>query len=980
MTDAFDRLKTALADRYAIQEEVGAGGMATVYLAEDLKHHRQVAVKVLRPELAATLGPERFLREIETAARLTHPHILPLYDSGEAGGFLYYVMPYIDGESLRERLVQHGELPIADAVKILREVVDALAHAHEQGVVHRDIKPDNVMLSGRHALVTDFGVAKAVSEATGRAKLTTAGVALGTPAYMAPEQATADPTMDHRADIYAVGAVGYEMLTGRPPFTGTTQQEVLSAHVTRTPDPVTKHRETVPPALAQLVMKCLEKKPADRWQSAEELLPQLEALATPSGGVTPTDTRPVTGLTSLRRRPTPAILITGILVVAAAITVLLLRGRTRASELDPDLLAVAPFDVIGSGLEMWGEGLSDMLSHSLDGAGPLRTVSPSLVVRRWDGRADPTSSAQLGASVGAGLAVYGRLVAAGGDSVRLAATLLDVASENVIGDAEVRSHRDHVDRLADSLAVRLLGQLSGIRELGAVQLHSLGSSSPAALKAFLQGEQHYRRFALDSAVIYYGRAIELDTTFALAYNRLGQTAGWGIQVGPVNALLLQAGALNRGLAVRESLLVAADSILAVVLAPATTPDSTTWALLRRLSATLERADRSYPNDPEIQYKIGEARLHFPLFGRRPEPALESFARAIELDSGFAPAYVHLIELQIGLQDIEGARQSIAAFSALGPRGADAEASRITEALLSGGPARSPEVELLLDTASVQALGGAWSDVRTLPDSAETAIRVGRAHYEKASPSSGSAFARRSLASSMAFRGHLQEARAITSERGDGLFWDRYVFTELALLGAVPPERAAEVFETWLESELLNRQHQFPMPWWASVGDTAAIQRARAVSESQIRSDTVSSTGIGWANWAIRKANFYLALARRDTVEALQLAERFPEYTCQSGCYYQRLTKAQLLTAAGRDREAAQLLDEGSNNVDLFRVPGDVTWQLERARVHDRLGNTDKAIRDYAFVVDVWRHADDLLQPFVTEAREALRRLTGELQQ
>ncbi len=301
MSDVFERLTLALSDRYSIKEEVGAGGMATVCLAEDLKHHRKVAVKVLRPELAAALGPERFLREIEIAAQLQHPHILPLHDSGEADGFLYYVMPYVKGESLRERLAQHGELPIADAVKILCEVVDALAHAHEQGVVHRDIKPDNVMLSGRHALVTDFGVAKAVSEATGRAKLTTAGVALGTPTYMAPEQATADPLMDHRADIYAVGVVGYEMLAGRPPFTGTTQQEVLAAHLTQSAEPVTKYREAVPPALAALVMRCLEKKPADRWQSAEELLPQLEALATPSGGVTPTETMPMASVHRPRR-------------------------------------------------------------------------------------------------------------------------------------------------------------------------------------------------------------------------------------------------------------------------------------------------------------------------------------------------------------------------------------------------------------------------------------------------------------------------------------------------------------------------------------------------------------------------------------------------------------------------------------------------------------------------------------------------------
>jgi serine/threonine-protein kinase len=215
VSNPIERLTSALSDRYKIESELGSGGMATVYLAEDVKHHRQVAVKVLRPDLAAALGPERFLREIEVAAQLHHPHVLPLYDSGDADGFLYYVMPYERGQSLREKLAKEGELPISDAVRILRDVVDALAHAHKLGVVHRDIKPDNVMLSERHAVVTDFGVAKAVTEATGRHQLTTAGVALGTPAYMAPEQASADPNIDHRADIYAVGALAYELLTGR---------------------------------------------------------------------------------------------------------------------------------------------------------------------------------------------------------------------------------------------------------------------------------------------------------------------------------------------------------------------------------------------------------------------------------------------------------------------------------------------------------------------------------------------------------------------------------------------------------------------------------------------------------------------------------------------------------------------------------------------------------------------------------------------
>ncbi len=306
--------------------------MATVYLAFDLKHHRKVAVKVLRPELAATLGADRFSREIETAAQFQHPHILPLLDSGEAQGFLYYVMPYVEGESLRDRLVRHGELPIHDAVKILVEIVDALAHAHAHGVAHRDIKPDNVLLSGRHALVMDFGVAKALSEATGRQQLTTAGVALGTPAYMAPEQAAGDPHLDHRVDIYAVGVLGYELVAGRPPFTGGTPQEVLAAHVSRAPEPVTKWRPACPPALAEIIMKCLEKRPADRWQTADELLAQLEPLVTPSGGTTPTGMRPSAARPRrpVWRRGAVAAVVLIVLGVGGAV---LLRGRPAVFEL-----------------------------------------------------------------------------------------------------------------------------------------------------------------------------------------------------------------------------------------------------------------------------------------------------------------------------------------------------------------------------------------------------------------------------------------------------------------------------------------------------------------------------------------------------------------------------------------------------------------------------------------------------------------------
>ena len=291
------QLIDALADRYRIERELGQGGMATVYLAEDLRHERQVAVKVLRPDLAATLGSDRFLREIRIAAQLQHPNILPLLDSGDSAGFLYYVMPFVDGQSLRDRLDRVGELPVNEAVKLLCEIVDALALAHQRGVVHRDIKPDNIMLSGRHALVMDFGVAKAVSEATGRNQLTTAGVALGTPAYMAPEQAAGDPHLDQRVDIYAVGVMAYELLTGRTPFMGHTPQQMLAAHVTEAPEPVSRHRATIPPPLEAVVMRCLAKRPADRFQTAEELLGALEPLVGTSGGTTPTSTAPYTAAT-----------------------------------------------------------------------------------------------------------------------------------------------------------------------------------------------------------------------------------------------------------------------------------------------------------------------------------------------------------------------------------------------------------------------------------------------------------------------------------------------------------------------------------------------------------------------------------------------------------------------------------------------------------------------------------------------------------
>ena len=273
---SIDPLAAALADRYRIERELGSGGMATVYLAEDVRHHRKVAVKLLHPELSAVLGSERFLKEIELTAGLQHPHILPLFDSGSAQGQLYYVMPFVEGETLRARLERERQLPVRDAVRIAREIADALAYAHARGVIHRDVKPENILLQGGHALVADFGIALAVQQAGGQ-RITQTGLSLGTPQYMAPEQATGEKSVDARADVYALGVVTYEMLAGEPPFTGPTTQSVIARVLTTEPAPLGQARRSVPAHVAEAVHTALAKLPADRFDGATEFAAALGA-------------------------------------------------------------------------------------------------------------------------------------------------------------------------------------------------------------------------------------------------------------------------------------------------------------------------------------------------------------------------------------------------------------------------------------------------------------------------------------------------------------------------------------------------------------------------------------------------------------------------------------------------------------------------------------------------------------------------------
>src|SRR3954471_439705 len=320
MPELLTRLQSALADRYRLEREVGAGGMATVYRAEDVRHDRRVALKVLRPELAAVIGAERFLAEIKLTDNLPPPHILPLFDSGEADGYLFYVMPYVEGETLRDRLTREKQLPVPDAIRIAEEVAGALDYAHRHGVVHRDIKPENILLHDGSALVADFGIALAASKASG-ARMTETGMSLGTPHYMSPEQAMGEREITARSDVYALGAVLYEMLTGEPPFTGATAQAVVARVVTESPRPLLSQRHTIPRNVEATVLTALEKLPADRFATAAEFAEALrdKGYSTTVAMAAVSEGQPSTGTHRRSRLLLPALATALLLATAAAL-------------------------------------------------------------------------------------------------------------------------------------------------------------------------------------------------------------------------------------------------------------------------------------------------------------------------------------------------------------------------------------------------------------------------------------------------------------------------------------------------------------------------------------------------------------------------------------------------------------------------------------------------------------------------------------
>jgi serine/threonine protein kinase/tetratricopeptide (TPR) repeat protein len=535
VTDELNRFQKAVSDRYAVERELGAGGMATVYLAEDIKHHRKVAIKVLREDLAASIGATRFLREIEIAAQLQHPNILPLLDSGNADGFLFYVMPYVAGQSLRERLSREGELPVHEAVRLLTEVVDALSNAHEHGVVHRDIKPDNVMLSGRHALVADFGVAKAVSDAAGGSGVTTLGMAVGTPAYMSPEQAAADPTIDPRSDIYSVGVMAYEMLTGRVPFVGATPQQVVAAQVTQSPDPLSRYRPGVPAALEAAVMRCLAKRPADRWQTASELHAALEPFTTPASAITPTEVLPH----PKKRGISSQMLVTaGVFLIVAAASAWFAFGKKRspASDGTPRSIAVIPFENLSSDTSMvyFADGMADEMANALSSIPGLRVMARTSAAAFEGKRATPQD---IGKALNVDVVLMGS-VRRNGDRLLVSAHVDRTSDGSQMFAERYDTAYTNVFQVEENLARGVASRLqASLKPAAKTSVHALrGTEDLAAYDLYLKGEYLFAKRGgnnLKQAIEYFDQAIARDPSFARAY--AGEGMAYSVLPGWVQA-------------------------------------------------------------------------------------------------------------------------------------------------------------------------------------------------------------------------------------------------------------------------------------------------------------------------------------------------------------------------------------------------------------------------------------------------------------
>ena len=639
MSALLDHIQQILGDRYIVERELGRGGMAFVYLARDRRYERQVAIKVLDPDIATAVGAERFLREIRITAQLQHPHIVPLLDSGEAGSLLYAVMPFVEGESLRDRLMAQARLPTAAAVTVAWEVADALDYAHRRGVVHRDIKPENILVSNGHALVADFGIARAIGLAGG-ATLTGVGFPIGTAAYMSPEQATAASPVDGRSDIYSLGCVLYEMIAGRMAFAGPSLKSVLTQQLTVDPPLVHISRPDVPPVIIAIVRRCLMKQPEDRYQSAGELAEELRgAMAELPRLSTPVPRPPAphaeeeedTGdglLTAVGRWIVPAALL------AIVLLVLIFTYRRRGAGPAPPgaegpynaSVAILPFDNIGGtgADDYFGVGITDEIINQLAQVESLKVISRTSVLALED---SPLTLPEIAETLGVRHIVEGS-VRRQGNRVRVTAELIEAASDAHLWSGTFDGDLSDSFRVQEEIARKVSGELlTNIRGMRPMAPRAMPARS-AAFDALLMGRHRLERRspeALAGATAAFRQAIEADSGYAPAYAGLSSTYvlhvvyGFAGGVNPyaavARALALADRAVDLDPSLAEAHLARADALL-VGLSPQD-------PILR----SLREARQLAPGNVSVYLSVAHALEHM----GRWDAALQQAERALALD-------------------------------------------------------------------------------------------------------------------------------------------------------------------------------------------------------------------------------------------------------------------------------------------------------------------------------------------------------------
>jgi tetratricopeptide (TPR) repeat protein len=940
--------------------------MATVYLVHDLKHDRPVALKVLHRELAATLGPDRFLREIRIAARLRHPNIVPLYDSGEADGLLYYVMPCVEGGSLRDRLRREPQLPVDEALGIAREVADALAHAHERELIHRDIKPENILLEGGRALVADFGIARAVGGAAATQLTTATGLAIGTPAYMSPEQALGDAALDARSDVYALGCVLYEMLAGEPPYTGPSPQAIIARRLSEPVRSLRIVRETVPDQLERAITRALARVPADRFPSATAF---RDALVEGPGAPDRSDGAEArAGRRKTRRR---TLLATAAAVTLVGVTIALPRiarlsgGAAPIAAAAVPGVAVLPFRTVGADPGLWHEGVVDMLSYNLDGIGQLRKIDPVTVLtgwRRMGGSASNALSAddsrEVGRRLGSRYVVTGKAVQIGAD-VQLIAEVHDVESGELRGAVRATRPADSASSLVDELTLELLRRnlLPTDGEYPPPSLSRATTTSLPALKAYLAGEREYRTAHYSDAVRHYQRAVEADSNFAPAWFRLSSTCGWG--------------ACSRELseAYYTRALNLADQL----------PDRDAKRIRSAGKAeALEALTAAYPDDVEAWVALGESYFHHIGVNLRPTEAYRgAFTRAVQLHPYYGEAYEHLIEDAFLRLDSLDAQRFIDGFVALG--GNQACRYQVSHDLVWGTAVARERAMVVLDTVALTQC--VQAPLAASPHALDRMAQIYGAVADTATQALDRMFALWRLLQVRVPNGQITAARRSLARLAAGPVTDKSLprwEIQLHLSGfpdSATARRAARLLATegaptdyfWLGALAISQGR------WTDV--EAVLRRLERQTQS-VEADG-SPPGANARAYAAA-LGAYAGLARGDRSRLAEFESalvRLPifGFDIEQPQQYLRLRVGKLLFEAGRTRDAERYF-RSFNPYEYFSA---TQAELYLGRIAEARGSREEAVAHYGRFVRWWRYADAPLRPQWEEARQALSRLAGE---